>query len=204
MDEPLQRTVEGLREGHREAWGQFYEMYAEPLWREVARLSGGGSADVADIVQDVFLSAATSARRYDPKLGSLWTWLMGIARKRVALHWRKRAALTDGARRWWAMQNGQTRQWLTGEGDAPAMVLQSKEMAALVRLTLLELPVDYQVVLTRRHLDGVSAPQIAAEVGDTGDAVRARLVRAREAFRKVFIQVAGPNAATSEGENRNE
>jgi RNA polymerase sigma-70 factor (ECF subfamily) len=204
MDDKSQGTAEGLRAGRREAWTQFYEMYSEPLWREVARISGGRTADVADIVQDSFLIAAESARQYDPARGSLWSWLLGIARNRVALHWRKQTVVTESARRWWASRNGQARQWLTGDADAPDEVLQSKELAALVRLALLELSPDHQAALVRKYLDEATSDQIAAECGISPEAVRARLSRARESFRQAFLQVAGGASYAAERNEPNE
>src|SRR5262249_48320365 len=90
MDEQQEREVAlGLREGKTDAWRTLYEAYAERVWRSVARLLGPRSADVADVVQETFLAAARSAVTYDAGRGSLWFWLWGIARRHVALHYRK-------------------------------------------------------------------------------------------------------------------
>ena len=90
MDDREEREVaRGLRHGRCEAWHALYEAYCRQVWHLVGRLMGSDSADVADVVQETFLAAARSARGYDAARGSLWSWLVGIARRHVALHYRK-------------------------------------------------------------------------------------------------------------------
>jgi len=189
MNDKTREIVAGLRRGSREAWSQLYEAYAERLWREVFRLMGGKSDDVADVVQEVLLAAAKSARNFNPERGSLWHWLMGIARHQVALRFRQQTARLANARRWWLSLDGPAKEWLAGTRDAPPDVLESKELASLVRATLLKIPTHYQTLLTRRHLDGDSPVEIAAQTDSTPQAVRARLVRARRAFRRAFLSL---------------
>ena len=190
MDKLTDQIVAGLQRGSRRAWVRLYETYAERLWCEVARLMGSGAADVADVVQEVFLAAATSAGRFDPDRGSLWVWLVGIARRQVALQFRRQTSRLQNARRWWASLDGSAKQWLSGWADAPDNVLESKELAWLARVALLELPADYQTLLTRKYLDGAPAKQIAREADSNAEAIRAKLMRARRAFRKTFLKLA--------------
>src|SRR5262245_65696738 len=110
MDEHEERLiVQGLRRGQVEAWHALYEAHADRVWKPVARLLGPNSADVADVVQETFLAAARSAAAYDPKRGSLWLWLCGIARRHAALHYRKeqRQQRIQQAAQWLAGCNGQ-------------------------------------------------------------------------------------------------
>jgi RNA polymerase sigma-70 factor (ECF subfamily) len=165
-----------------------YDAFAEPLWRAVARQVGPGSVDVADIVQETFLAAARSARTFDPTRGTLWLWLWGIGRRQVALHFRKqdRVHRLHAAHAWLAAGNGQLGRWLDGQADSPAAALETAELATLVRAALAELPADYESLLTAKYLDGASVAQLAQQQGCSGEAVRSKLARAREAFRRVF------------------
>jgi hypothetical protein len=115
---------------------------------------------VADVVQETFLAAARSAGSYDAARGSLWLWLWGIARRHVALHYRKekrhdRLRLRS-ARDWLLARNGQVLRCLEGTSIAPPEVLAAAELATLVRATLTELPAEYENVLTAKYLDGES------------------------------------------------
>jgi RNA polymerase sigma-70 factor (ECF subfamily) len=190
MDELTEQVAAGLQRGSPQAWSKLYRTYSERLWREVARLIGPNAADVPDVVQEVFLAAAKSARQFDPARGSLWAWLMGIARREVALRYRKQASRLENARRWWGTLDGSAKHWVAGSGDAPLDVLESRELGSLVRATLLELSDDYQMLLTRKYLDGASGEEIARETDGTSEGVRAKLMRARRAFRKVFLKLA--------------
>ena len=83
-----EKIASGLREGRRAPGGGC----TTPMRGEFgapARQMGTGAADVADVVQETFLAAARCARQYDPARGLLWMWLCGIARRHVALHYRR-------------------------------------------------------------------------------------------------------------------
>jgi RNA polymerase sigma-70 factor, ECF subfamily len=190
MDERMEQVIAaGLREGDCQAWTQLYEAYAQALFREVSRLMGGNPADVADVVQETFLAAARSARQFDADRGTLWLWLLGIGRNQVALYWRKHSAHLAQARRWWAGLNGTAKDWLAGSADPPAEILATKELAVLVRAALAELPADYQALLTSKYLDEATSEQIAERTHSTADAVRAKAMRARRAFREAYLRI---------------
>lgn len=191
MDEIQERRIaQGLRGGDPQAWSELYDAFAERVWRSVARLLGPDSASIADIVQETFIAAARSARTFDEAKGSLWVWLSGIARRHLALHFRKeqrqdRQRLVSAAL---ASSNGRLRQWLEA-GDSPMPdALEADELAQLVRATLLELPSEYESVLTAKYLDDVSVEQLARDERCSEAAIRSRLARARQAFREAYLR----------------
>ena len=194
MDDDQARDVaRGLRDGNPDAWRALYDAFAERVWRGVARLLGHSSADIADVVQETMLAAARSARTFDPTCGSLWNWVWGIARLQVALHFRKRQRhdrLTD--------PNGRIARWLDGSDPPPTDLLETAELAASVRFALTELPADYESLLTAKYRDGDSVEAIAGRERSTETAVRSKLARAREAFRKVFLRISGDRTTDAE------
>jgi RNA polymerase sigma-70 factor (ECF subfamily) len=186
--------AEGLGGGNPDAWRRLYDAYAEPVWRVVARLMGPTSADVADVVQETFLAAARSAKTYDPERGELWLWICGIARRHVALHYRKheRHARLQEARDRLGLSagNGEAARWLEDRQAAPPEVLASAEMATLVRAALNSLSEDHGSILAARYLEDVSVEQIAHAEKCSSTAIRSRLARARQAFREKFARLA--------------
>lgn len=187
MEDDNERLAAGLRQGRPEAWQQLYDAHAERVWRLAARLLGPSHRQaLRDVLQDVFLAAARNAATYDPAKGTPWAWLCGILRRQVALRHRRAAARADHLRRWWQGLDGHARAFLAGTRDAPPEVLASKELAEAVRRTLAALPPDYQALLTRRYMDGESPGEIARGDRSSSDAVRAKLLRARRAFRDRF------------------
>jgi RNA polymerase sigma-70 factor (ECF subfamily) len=175
--------AEGLRRGCQDAWSSLYDLYAERVWRAAAHLLGGNSQETADLVQEVFMAAAESASRFDPKRGSLWNWLSGIVRNKAALRFRRHAIGISAARRWW---NEASAHWLSGGGDAPDGALEARETATLVRDALLAISDEHRTVLVGKYIEEMSAEQLAVQCDSTAGAIRAKLLRARQAFRKVF------------------
>ena len=194
MDDDQARDVaRGLRDGNPDAWRALYDAFAERVWRGVARRLGHSSADVADVVQETMLAAARSARTFDPACGSLWNWVWGIARLQVALHFRKRQRF-DRAKH----DTERLARWLDGTDPPPTDLLETAELAASVRFALTELPDDYKSLLTAKYLDGDSVETIAGRERSTETAVRSKLARAREAFRKVFLRISGDRTTDAE------
>ncbi len=189
MDKNTERDIaKGLQEGDRQAWLQLYEAYAKSVWRNVSRLVGCDSATVADIVQETFLAAARSARNFRPDRGSLWVWLWTIARRQLALYYRKQKTniVFSQAQQWWTALDGEKFDWIDAKADMPPDILESQELAVLVRCTLRELPGDYQTLLLAKYVDNQPVGQIAGQMDCSETAVRSKLARARKAFRKAF------------------
>src|SRR5262245_18786700 len=198
MTNDPQSLARDLRGGSTAAWHALYDAYAEAVWRCVARRVGPHAAEVADIVQETFLAAARAARSYDAARGSPWVWLSGIARRQAALHYRRRQTRPIGAgacgsrsepQR--AADGARLADWLDDRADDPADLLQSAETAAAVRETLRSLPVEYELLLVGKYLDGLSLDELAEAEESTVDAVSSKLARARRAFRESFAQNAG-------------
>ena len=190
MDQQAEQEVtRGLCQGNTEAWRKCYDAHAERVWRLVARLMPT-SSEVADVVQETFLAAARSARNFDPSRGSLWNWLSGIARNHVALHYRDRQRQNRFKRIENCPADGRRKviHWLDNRQTDPAEALASTELAALIRATLTELPIDYEQLLTAKYIDDASIEQIATAEDCSQEAVRSKLARARRAFRRVFTR----------------
>jgi RNA polymerase sigma-70 factor (ECF subfamily) len=191
------KVVRGLREGNADAWRELYDAYCRQVWQAVARMMGPNMPDVADVVQETFMAAARSAGQYDPDRGSLWVWLYGIARNQAALHFRKQGRPGRSVRSNDRLVQTSRRiaSWLDGREQTPSDALQSAETAEMVRSALTELPVEYEIVLTAKYLDGASVEQIAGSERCTVTAVRSRLARARQAFRQVFLKTCNDSDA---------
>lgn len=192
MDKDTEREIaKGLQEGDRQAWLQLYDACAERVWKNTSRLMGFDCPAVADVVQETFMAAARSAKNFDASRGSLWIWLYGIARRQIALYYRKQDPKTIliRAQKWWASLDGEKIDWINAREDTPPEVLEARELAALVRFTLSKLPDEYQTLLLAKYVDGQSVNKIADDMDCSPVAVTSKLARARKMFRMAFSKL---------------
>jgi RNA polymerase sigma-70 factor (ECF subfamily) len=83
--------LEQVRDRRPEAWRRLADLYGPVVYRWCRQL-GVSEADVADVVQDVFVTVTAGIgqfRREQPG-DSLGAWLRTIARRRVCDHFRRR------------------------------------------------------------------------------------------------------------------
>ena len=85
-DADLVRSVQG---GSDPALQMLYQRYLHVVWRYVYVRARRDENVVEDIVSDTFLAAIRGLRDLDPEGGSVCGWLMGIARHKLADHWRQ-------------------------------------------------------------------------------------------------------------------
>jgi RNA polymerase sigma-70 factor (ECF subfamily) len=175
----------GLRGGDPDAWRRLYDAHAERVWWLVARAVGDGSTEVGDIVQEIFLAAARSAGGFDSARGSLAAWLTGIARRQIALYFRRRKRQQPADRRVSIDPPFDEIPSRDPSGD-PGAGLAAEERADQVRAALTRLPAGYEVLLITKYVDGASIDQIATADGCSAEAVRSRLARARRALRTIL------------------
>jgi len=179
LDESDQLAViRGLQDGCRDAWARLYDGYSVDVWRCVARLLGTDAASVADVVQEVFIEAARSARTFDPKRGTLWNWLTGIAHHRAAARFRQadRAALLRAA---------PTASALSTD-DGPSEAIEQKETSASVRFALAAMPAEYVALLMAKYVDDLSLSEISQLSASSVDATKSKLARARLEFKSIY------------------
>jgi len=203
MTEEADRQIAaGLQSGKGEAWTSLYEAYFDRTWALAGRMIGRDASAVADVVQETFLAAARSARGFDPARGTLWLWLAGICRNQVATHFRGRRR-ADRAKAGGDLHEAMLGPWarrLQQNQPRPHEATVSAEEAALVRLTLADLPGEYQLLLTSRYFEDVPVEEIASDARCSVVAVRSKLARARRAFREAFL---GRNpSASADGDER--
>lgn len=73
---------------------------------------------------------------------------------------------------------------------APPELLESKELAMLVRQCLAQLQPEYQALLIAKYVDDMPADQMANMFNRSRVAVRSKLARAKRAFSRLFLRTA--------------
>jgi RNA polymerase sigma-70 factor (ECF subfamily) len=178
----MKRLHESLQKRDAAAWDEFYEEHVRALYGFVSRLVRGDPQTAADVFQDTWLDAISHIEQFDPKRGELHCWLFGIARRRVALHWRQRLSRGDTA----AAARAEIPVEVLDGALVPDDVIEHLEQAAVVQASLLALPAERRQVLVDKYVDELSVSQIAVRTGKSPKAVESLLSRAREQFRTLL------------------
>jgi RNA polymerase sigma-70 factor (ECF subfamily) len=134
-----------------------------------------GRREVAEeLTSETFLAAADAVRRNALARVDVG-WLIGVARHKLADHWRRQAREERGLRLLAAEPQ------LDDPWDARLDAVRAEQ-------TLADLAPQYRLALTLRYVDDLPVAEVAALVGRPVQATEALLVRARAAFRARYTE----------------
>ena len=141
------------------------------------------SDQAADVTQEVFLAAWRSRERFDPAVGSLAGWLMGIARFKVIDHLRSRyrnasVAVGDLV----GLSSSDTRR--PGDGAVDDGAIDELATRLLVADVLERLDEPGSSWIRMSFLDGLSHSEIADQVGAPLGTVKSTIRRGLERIRR--------------------
>ena len=161
------------------AMGELYNEHCRAIYYLALRFLGDPQK-AEDATHDVFLKAF---RRLEQFRGdaSVRTWLYRIAInhcQNLCQSWHNRHVQACSDDLIW--QNAPAKT------DSPLRVLETKELGQRIQKTLDALSDEYRLLLLLVADEELSYEEIAALVGQTTDAVRGKLHRARKAFATHF------------------
>jgi len=163
--------VSASQQGDTEAFGQLYQRYARMVHGIL--LSRVRSAEVEDLVQDVFLRALPRLRglRDTARFGA---WLATIARNIATDYYRRSQTqpATPGD-----ASDPDEQQSKSGTGEA-------SEILECIR----SLPEAYRETLILRLVEGMTGPEIAARTGLSHGSVRVNLHRGMHQLRQKLAE----------------
>ena len=161
-------TIAALRDRDGAAWRSLFDKELDAIYRYVA--SRIGSADAEDVAAAVFEEAWKSAATLEDRGRPPRAWLFGIARNVVSRH----------RRRWFRRPQPLSIEAVEQMADGGAERTAALDLAEAITL----IPADQAEVVTLRFLHGLSAPEVAAVLGISEDAVRGRQKRAFNSLRE--------------------
>jgi len=126
-----------------------------------------------DLTAESFLAAVGAARTPGAPSPSV-PWLIGVARHKLADHWRRVEREQRGLR----LLDGEP-QPVEDPWDVTVDRIRAHEVLG-------ELGPHHRAALTLRYLDGLPVPDVARHLDRTVHATEALLVRARGAFRRLY------------------
>lgn len=165
--------------GRKEAFGELMRRYQDQLYNVVFRMLDNAE-DANDVVQDSFLNAYQSLRKFqgDAKFS---TWLYRIAVNSAITHRRKQKqprSLLDA--------NGRLEATDRSEEGQPGKVMERNERERIVHDALSRVSPEFRIVLILKELDGQKYEEIAEVLQVPIGTVRSRLHRARMELREIL------------------
>ncbi len=145
--------------------------------------------EAEDVQQEVLLAAARGLREFRGA-AALDTWLYTIARRQCGRRRRLRKGEPSASRR---VAIESLVEDLPDRGQAPDQALADRQAAQAIERALQALEPAQREVVLLRDVEGLTAPEVAAALGLTEQAVKSRLHRGRVALRAALAPLLGPS-----------
>jgi RNA polymerase sigma-70 factor, ECF subfamily len=177
--------IAALRSGEESAYESLILQYQQPVYNLVCRLMND-RLDAADVVQEVFLKIFRSIGSFRGN-SSLKTWIYRITVNEAYNH-----------RRWFSRHQRQEVSFgsedgvafcednLTAPGRSPFDYTADGETRALVERALAELNPNFRAAVVLRDIEDLSYEEIAEVLEISLGTVKSRILRGREALRKIL------------------
>jgi RNA polymerase sigma-70 factor (ECF subfamily) len=157
-----------------------YDAHSRAIYYLALRFLGD-SQKAEDATHDVFLKALRNLHQFRGE-ASARTWLYRIAInhcKNVRSAWHDRHVLPSS--------DNEFIERIPG-GESPLRILETKELGDRIQKALDGLPAEYRLLLLLVSDQELSYEQAGALTGQSADAVRGKLFRARKAFAGLFVK----------------
>lgn len=173
----------GVAKGDGAATESFCHQYAEAVYRFIYHRVDPQEAE--DLLHETMAAALGACDGFRGQ-SSMFSWLCGIAKHKIADHHRRRAR-EERVDRLDEVVTQLVAQW--EEEDVPEGVVSHATTRRMVNRVLSALPPHYQACLRQKYLGGRSMQEIGKGLNLSEQAVGSLLARAREAFRQAFREL---------------
>lgn len=187
--------VERLKSGEESAYETLIARFQQPIYNLCYRLLND-PADAADVVQEVFLKVFRSIDHFRGQ-STLKTWIYRIAvneaynqRRWFGRHRRQEVGLED--------DDETSRPWLDSISDPardPYDLTLNEERHQLIENSLREINADFRAAVILRDLEELSYEEVAEVLQISLGTVKSRILRGREALRRVLSEQMNPQRA---------
>lgn len=158
-----------------------YDEHAQQVYYLALRFLGDPT-QAEDATHDVFLKAFRKLEEFKGQ-SSLRTWLY-----RITLNHCQNLRQTWYGRNVHTTEDDSLWERTAGAAESPLRVLETKELGERIQRTLDALPEEYRLLLLLVADKELSYEEVGSLTGQTSDAVRGKLHRARKAFAALFNQ----------------
>jgi len=173
--EPSDSELVGrMASGDREAFAALFRRHQTTVYRFSRQMLGSREA-AEDVTQEVFMALAGNAQRFDSSMGSLTTYLYGIARNLILQRHKRNRRMQEVD-----IESLDSDVALFATTVDPGDALTRIKMQQQLRFAILRLPVHYREVVVLCELNDLSYEDAAKIAGCPVGTIRSRLSRARQ------------------------
>jgi len=162
-------------------FGALYEQHSRQIYYLALRMLSD-TAQAEDATHDIFLKAFRGMKQFRGE-SSQRTWLYRIAInhcRNLLQSWHRRTMVTNVEETVWDQTASRC--------ESPLRALETAELGERIRKTLDRLPDEYRLLLLLVADEELSYDAMGELTGQSADAVRGKLHRARKAFALLFHQ----------------
>jgi len=174
-------VVAAAQGGDEAAFRQIVERFQGAVFAIAWRMTHD-AAQAEDLCQEVFLRLWRKFHTFDPGR-PLRPWLLRLATN-VCINALKKHTLPTSSLH--VGEDDEAPWEPPARQPGPARLAEGRELAQRLEDAIAELPDDYRLVITLRHLEGLSYEEISTVLGWPLGTVKVRLFRARERLRRML------------------
>lgn len=182
------KIFRNLLKQDKKAIEEWFGRSADGVYTFIYNKVGKDSELATDILQETFLQAIKRINEYDPQKGNMFSWLIALSRnniKNALIQKNKFSTCIDE-------YNDANFEFaiLAKIADVPLPdeIVEKKETAELVQITLAGLPEKYRNILNQFYYQKKMIKEIAFINKQKQISIKVSLHRARNAFKKAFLE----------------
>jgi RNA polymerase sigma-70 factor (ECF subfamily) len=178
-DREIKEMGEPTPEWVSEDIGALYQEHSHQVYYLSLRLLGSPE-QAQDAVQDVFIKAFKKLDQFRGE-ANVRTWLYRITInhcQNLLQTWHRRNMVSNADEAIW--------ETAPGPEESPFRVLETKELGERIQQSLDRLPEEYRILLLLVADEKLSYTEVGELTGQSADAVRGKLHRARKTFAGIF------------------
>jgi RNA polymerase sigma-70 factor (ECF subfamily) len=177
------RIIALIREGNVDAFGEIVEHYQALMVRYLYRLTGDFTV-AQDLAQDTFFQAYRGLSGFNSHI-SFKAWLYQIATNNARQFYRRKRRIS------FIPFTDYGKEDILSDDSFP--VTEKVEQQIAIEESLLRVPYDQRKCLVLHFIEGFKYREIAQVEGISEEAVRKRVTRGSQEFRRVYQEMVGGN-----------
>ncbi len=170
-----EQLIKSVRNGDQVAFATLYDNYSPALYGVVSQIVKS-DAVAEDVIQDAFVNIWKKFHSYDSAKGTIFTWMLNIARNKAI----------DSLRKTKRMGEVEIQDSASNVGIRDSRSTQLNENTIGVRALVEKLQPEQQVILEYIYFQGYTQQEVSDELNVPLGTVKSRVRIAMRELRKVF------------------